>query len=82
MIYLCLGRQAAVLQQVELVARFNDAAVASKLIQQGGGYLGVTGYARPFCSAQVGGYDHAGAAISMSMAITLIPVGYRRLLDH
>ncbi len=51
------------LKQKTVIAGFNDIALMSQSIQQGGRHLRIAKYGWPFSEAQVGGDDGAGLLI-------------------
>lgn len=61
----CLGRNAAVLEAVGLVAGFHDVAMMGQPIQQRSRHLGVAKHTRPLGEAQIGGDDHAGVLVQL-----------------
>ena len=49
-----------------VIAGFQDVAMVSKSIQQGGGHLGIAEYAGPLAEAEVGGDHDAGAFVEFA----------------
>ncbi len=61
--YTRFGLLGAMSEAVRFIAGFDDVAMVSKSVQQGGCHLGIAEYVGPLGKSQVGGNDDAGTLV-------------------